>query len=333
MWTILSVLLVVLMAIFAFVCLRLALRTRSAANKLLRRLGPLVFTLGALCCAVFVLIAVFGYYKLEARQAHPVSSVKVAGSAEQVARGMKLANLCIACHASAGKLPLDGSNKNVISFPPIGTLHSPNLTPGGPLKDWSDGEIVRAIREGVNKSGRPFLGMTTWSFRYLSNDDVQALVAYLRTQPAVIHAVPARDLNVVAALSVGIGLAPTSLQPAITSPVVAPKAGATQEYGRYLVAMSGCRDCHGKNLNGGTAPLGLTFLSASPIGPSLLVSAQVLDQAGFVSTIRTGVTPRGKTLKQELMPWKDFPGAFSDDELKAIYNYLRSVDAAAAATP
>jgi mono/diheme cytochrome c family protein len=332
MWTIVSVLALVLLVIAAVVAVVLAVRVRGVHNRLVRQLGPLVFALGALGCVAMLAIALFGYYKLEARQNNPVSSIKVAGSAEQIARGAKLANLCVACHASTGKLPLDGNTRNVISNPPIGTLQSPNLTPGGPIKDWSDGEVIRAIREGMAKNGRPLLGMPTWSFRYMSDADAQAIVAYLRSQAAVKRDVAARDLNIVAAIAVGVGLAPSSVQAPVGT-IVAPKVGATVEYGRYAVAFAGCRDCHGKNLNGGVAPLGLPFLSATPLGPSLLVSAVRMDQAEFVTTMRTGVTPRGKVLPNDKMPWKDFAAAYGEDELQAMYLYLKSVDAAAAAKP
>jgi mono/diheme cytochrome c family protein len=192
---------------------------------------------------------------------------------------------------------------------------------------------VQAIREGVGKNGRPLLGMTSWSFRYLSDEDVLALVAYLRSSPPVANAVPRRDLNLIAALSVGIGLAPTSVQPPIAAPVVAPKPGANAAYGRYLTAMSGCRDCHGANLNGGRAPLGIELLSATPLGPSLFVSTVRLREDGFVSTMKTGVRPNGKAINGKLMPWQDFAGAFSDDDLKAIFAYLSSVSAEDAAVP
>lgn len=311
----------------------LARRSSSISNALVRRLGPIVFSLGVLGFVMVILIALFGFYNLNTTGSHPVANIKVAATAEQVARGQKLANLCITCHSSAGTLPLDGGTKNVISKPPIGTLFSPNLTPGGPIKNWADGEVVRALREGVDKNGRPLLGMTSWSFRHLSDDDAQAIIAYLRSQPAVAHDVPARDLNLLAGLAVGAGLAPTSVQPAVSKPIVAPKAGATTEYGRYLVAFAGCRDCHGKNLNGGTALLGIEALSPVPLGPSLLVASHVYDQAGFVNTIRTGTRPNGLRLQGSRMPWKDLGAAFSDDDLKAMFNYLGSVDAASAATP
>ena len=82
------------------------------------------------------------------------------------------------------------------------------MTPGGPLKDWSDGEIVRAIREGLDRDGRPLLIMPSDAFHHLSDDDVQNLVAYLRSQPAVQHATPARDMNLLGLILVGAGLFP-----------------------------------------------------------------------------------------------------------------------------
>ena len=330
---ILNVLGLVLLVALALFSAWLGRRAAGAKMPLLRRFGPIVFALGTLGFLAVIAIALFGFYRLNTTASHPVTAVKVAGTPDQIARGQKLASLCVTCHSSAGALPLDGSTKNVISKPPIGTLYSPNLTPGGPIKALSDGEVLRALREGIDKNGRPLLGMTSWSFRYLSDDDAQAIIAYLRSQPAVAHDVPARDLNLLAGLAVGAGLAPTSVQPAIATPIVAPKAAVSAEYGRYLVAFSGCRDCHGKNLNGGTALLGIEALSPVPLGPSLLVKTKLYDQAGFVNTIRTGTRPNGLRLPNDRMPWKDFNSAFSDDELKAMFQYLNTVDAAAAATP
>ncbi len=54
-----------------------------------------------------------------------------------------------------------------------------------------------------------------------------------------------------ARLFIGAGLAPTSAQPPITQPIVAPAEGASADYGQYLVSILGCRLCHGENLTGG----------------------------------------------------------------------------------
>jgi mono/diheme cytochrome c family protein len=252
----------------ALVSLWLASLTWRARSRPVHLVGTLIFALGVVGFVVAIVIALFGFARLTFARGHPLSNVKVAATPQQIARGQQLAHQCVTCHSSTGSLPLDGSNTNVIKFPPIGTLRSPNLTPAGPLQSWTDAEIIRAIREGVSKSGHPLLGMPAWSYRYLSDNDVQALVAYLRSQPAVSHDVPARNLNILAALAVGVGLAPTSEEPAPSGPIVAPQAGTSAAYGRYLVAITGCRDCHGQDLNEGKAPLGIRALSPTPLGPS-----------------------------------------------------------------
>ena len=99
----------------------------------------------------------------------------MAGTAAQIARGEKLANTCSSCHSPGNELPLSGSNFGVkFDMPPLGTLYAPNLTLSGDINDWTDGEVVRAIREGVHKDGRSLLIMPSDNFRNLS-DDVQAL--------------------------------------------------------------------------------------------------------------------------------------------------------------
>src|SRR5207237_211822 len=146
---------------------------------------------------------------------------------------------------------------------PLGTLYAPNLTPGGPLKDWSDGEIIRAVREGIDKDGHPLIIMPSDAFHRLSDDDVQSLVAYLRSQPAVNRQTPTRDIGIMGLVLLGAGVFPTADQPHITAPQTAPAVG-TPEYGQYLVEITGCAACHGPDLRG-RAPGGF----GPPAGPSL----------------------------------------------------------------
>ena len=64
---------------------------------------------------------------------------------------------------------------------PWGVSVSRNLTPTG-LKDWSDAEIARAIREGKSRDGsalRPPMAFD-W-YKNISDEDMKALIAYLRS--------------------------------------------------------------------------------------------------------------------------------------------------------
>jgi hypothetical protein len=78
-------------------------------------------------------------------------------------------------------------------------LWAANLTPAH-FKNWSDGEIVRAIREGVGKDGRSLVIMPSEVFHNLSDADVQAIVAVLLAQPAVEPDTPTKQFNVLGAI-------------------------------------------------------------------------------------------------------------------------------------
>jgi mono/diheme cytochrome c family protein len=75
--------------------------------------------------------------------------------------------------------------------------------------------------------------------------------------------------------------------------------------------------CHGENLAG--HPGGGAGENLTPAG-----NLATWTETDFVHTLRTGVTPDGRTLDSEMMPW-DITGQFSDEELKAIWLYLKSL--------
>lgn len=280
----------------------------------------LVFALGAI-------VATIGFVRLYVPVGNPVANVKVAGTLEQIARGEKFAQFCASCHSSTRKPPLAGGAVNFAQIPngpSLGKMIPPNLTPAGELKDWSDGEIIRAIREGVHKSGRSLLIMPTEGFKELSDDDVQAIVAYLRSMPATKHSADTdantNEGNLLAALFIGAGIAPNSAQPPITKPIASPPPGANLENGKYLARVLPCLECHGQDY-GGRQPAGF----GPPAGPNLTVLVSKWSEADFVKTIRTGVDPTGHALDPDKMLWKEISAFATDDELKAIYMYLKSL--------
>ncbi len=288
-----------------------------AKNVLVRFLGGIVTSALTVLLALVGIVALLGIYRLNAPVGNPAPNLQASATPAQLARAERGARGCAGCHSTKGDLPLDGGATNMLGG--LGTLYAPNLTPGGPLKDWTDGEIARAIREGVDKNGRPLLIMPSSAFHNLSDDDVKALVAYLRTQPAVQHDPPPRSIGMLGTLLIGLGLFPTAAQPPLSAPVTAPPAGITAAYGQYLVAINGCSECHGRDLAGGRPGAG------PPPGPNLTLIVPTWTEDDFVRTIRTGVDPQGHSLRPELMPWKDISAATTDDELKAIYLYLHGL--------
>ena len=305
--------LVLLAALFGW----LALRSRRATHAIVKWGGlGLSGRLAAIGSAA-VIVALVGFYKLN-HQPYPVSDLKVSGTPEQLARGTKFIAFCAACHGPEGKPPLAG-----VAFskggPPIGTMYAPTLTPAGEINGWSDGEIIRAIRGGLHRSGRPLLVMPSEFLRNLSDADVQAIVVALRAQPATGTVSPPTRLNTLGALFIGAGMFPTSAQQPITAPVVAPAEDTSAAYGQYLVSILGCRLCHGEHLTGGTGGK-----MGPPQGPDLTHLVSRWSAAEFANTLRTGVDPAQHTLA-EGMPWKMISAFASDDDLKAIHAYLHGL--------
>ncbi len=304
----------------------LTTRAWSSGRRILKWPALVVSGIVTLLLVIITVLAGIGIAKTSLPVNYPVTNLKVAGTPDQVARGERFASFCAGCHSSTGKPPLDGGNDNFggpPGGPPIATIYAPNLTPAGEIKEWSDGEILRALREGVHKSGRPLLVMPSEIFHHLSDADAQSIIAYLRSQPPIPHNprvdTPSNGGTLLGAMLVGAGLIQTSVQPPITTPVPMPQPGVTAEYGQYLVAVLGCRECHGDNLAGGKAN---DF--GPPAGPNLTVVVPKWAESDFVKTIRTGTDPTGHALSDE-MPWKEISAFATDDDLRAIYLYLRGL--------
>ena len=277
--------------------------------------------------AVLVL-ALIGFYKLNVQHANPVADIQVAGTAAQIARGEQLAHVCASCHTPVDQFPLSGSNFAAkFGLPPLGTLYAPNLTPSGDISDWTDGEVIRAIREGIHKNGRSLLIMPADIFRNMSDDDVQAIVAYLRSQPATGGPTPANQFNLLGALFMNLSDFRTAQQP--VGSLTAPQPG-TSAYGKYMVDIIGCRSCHGDQLQGRVE----TGQPGPPAGPNLTQIVPQWTEDEFMTFFNTGQLPGGGTVpivtlpsgfSEPRMPWPVVRAATTDDELHDIYTYLHSL--------
>ena len=317
-------LLVLLIVLFGF----LAFRSWKVKSRPIKWIGTLLSGLLAMLASALLVLALIGFAKLNQHYANPVVDVQVAGTPEQIARGEQLAHICMSCHSSGNELPLVGSNfAEKFDFPPLGTLYAPNLTPAGNIEDWTDGEVIRAIREGVYKNGRALMVMPSANFRNMSDADVQALVAYLRSQPAAGETTPDNRFNVLGAIFSNLSDFRTAQPP--VGQVTAPQSG-TPAYGEYLVNILGCRDCHGDQLQGKVA----NGQPGPPPGPNLTQIVPQWSEDEFMTFFNTGTLPGGAqvpilTLKsgfsEPRMPWPAVRAATSDEDLIAMYAYLHSL--------
>lgn len=168
------------------------------------------------------------------------------------------------------------------------TAYAPNITPAGRIADWSDEELARAIREGIRPDGS-LIGppMPFAMYRGLSDEDLAAMVAYLRTVPAVDHEVPKSVYNIPL---------PPAYGPPVES-VSAPERGVTAEYGEYLAGpIAHCMECH--------SPMG-------PQGPML--GPDHLGQGGFEFH-----GPWGTIAAPNITSGEDGLADYSDAELKEM---------------
>jgi nicotinate dehydrogenase subunit B len=315
--------LVALVALFGF----LTTRARKTKHGFLKWGGTIFAGLLTLIAIALLVLALVGFYKLNERHANPVADVRVAGTPAQIARGRQLAHLCAECHSPSGQLPLAGNDlSGAFGGLLLGTFYAPNLTPSGNIRDWSDGEVVRAIRESVHLNGRSLLAMPSRAFAKLSDEDVQSVVAYLRAQPPTGGPTPDNQFNVLGAVFVNLVNIRT-VQPPVGR-VSAPQRG-TPEYGGYMVDVLDCKGCHGLQLEGrvnrGIGP---------PGGPNLTKIVPQWTQEQFMTFFNTGKLPDGSAVPVvaqpggrtgPIMPWRTLRAAATDDELRDIYAYLHSL--------
>jgi mono/diheme cytochrome c family protein len=286
--------------------------------RVVRLIGAVLGVLVVLLVLMVGAVWLNGRRQLTIRYDNPVPNVTVAASPERLERGRYLVSTfaeCAGCHSTnplANPPVLDGNH--MADLAALGQFYAPNLTPGR-IREWSDGEIVRAVREGVSRDGRGLFIMPSENFRHLSDDDVQSIVAFLRQMPAVQKETPPIEPSFLGSMLLGASQIGSTRQPPVGS-VAAPPRGPTVEYGQYLMNIGGCRSCHGANLDGENVPPG------PPPGPNLRVVKGWSEQQ-FTQTLRTGTNPSGKQLSME-MPWQAY-GRGTDDDIRAVYAYLRSL--------
>ena len=293
-------------------------RSWRSGNPFLKWIGTLLsglLTLIAVFVSALGLIGLFRYYN---PPHNPVKEIQVEGTSELIARGEHLAAaFCVECHSTTRDFPMTGGVDLGLDLPiNLGSYYSINLTPAGPLKDWTDGEIFRALRDNVDKDGNRSIFMAGTNVRYIADEDMLALIAFLRGQQPVEKQTPLPPdrPNFLALLITGANMIPD--RPLVTKPILAPTKEPTAEYGEFMTSFLDCKNCHGDDLKGGTSPI-------APKGPSLrLVQAWTKEE--FINTLRTGVNPSGRELSP-LMPWKS-TGRLDDVELSALYQYLISLE-------
>jgi mono/diheme cytochrome c family protein len=297
-------------------------------RRILKWIGIVLGSLIGLLFLAFAVLYIIGtvkWNKLHGKYDVQVETMVIPTDQASIERGKHIAtiSMCGHCHTDTFSGQFDAA-------PIMITLTVPNLTAGagGVGATNTDEDWVRAIRHGVGYDGRGLVLMPSATWYYLSDEDLGALIAYLKSLPPINNKMPKTELGPLGRVMLALGQLPPEIVPNVVSidhdgpRPVAPEPGVTVEYGKYLART--CMLCHGSELNG-------RFISEG--GPEKYLALNLTPGSemrgwsddDFIKTLRTGVTPGGHHL-MDVMPWKYF-GQMTDNELKAVWMYLQSLPA------
>lgn len=254
---------------------------------------------------------------------------------------------CVDCHSARDFSKLSGPVKpgtegmggdkfdEELGLP--GTFYARNITPYG-VGNWTDGELVRAITEGISKDGSALFPIMPYLvYGKMDREDIYSVVAYLRTLPSIKNDVPKDEVKF--PMSMIMKTIPTknafTQKPDIkTNPIA---------YGEYMVKGASCTDCHtpskdgvpipGKEFSGGieiNLP-GNTVVRTANLTPDNETGLGLWTKEQFIKRFKQCMEPGYTTPYkpgeyQTIMPWTVY-GGMTEEDLGAIYDYLRTIPA------
>jgi mono/diheme cytochrome c family protein len=294
-------------------------------KKILKWIGSILLVLSA---GLTVVVMARQDLKYDA----PYPEIKASTDSAVIARGKHLvfsSAHCINCHSNKNPdslvalgqdVPLSGG---VLFDVGIAKIYSKNITPDKEtgIGRYTDGEIARVLRYGVHPNGAPVFDFMP--FHNTSDEDLTAIISYLRAQKPVKNEIPANSFTVMGKIVKAFLVKPVGPEGEVPKTV---KRDTTASYGRYIaVDVAECNGCHTKRDMAGKY-IGEPFAGGNDIEgfitPNLTPdpSGRIYkwSQQNFIDRFRMG-----KLYPNSPMPWNSFK-RMSDDELKAIYNFLRS---------
>jgi mono/diheme cytochrome c family protein len=311
----------------------------KSLTKVLKKIGKW----GALGLSVFLVVFTVVVIVLERRTYDaPTPNIVASKDPAVIARGRYLAYgpaHCIDCHgdpghkadALAGKdVPLTGGFEFKL---PVGTFRTANLTsdPETGLGGLSDGVIARSLRYGVRRDGQKMIPFMP--FANLSDEDLTAVISFLRSQPPVKKAVVTREPNLLGHVVMALVIKPEGPSGPIPAKVT---PAPTAEYGKYLThSVANCRGCHTKRDMATGAYIGTDFAGGLEfesnldpkvkfVTPNLTPDPKTGRITNWTEEIFVARFHTGKGADGTEMPWPAF-SRMNDNDLQAIYRYLRTL--------
>lgn len=303
---------------------------------------------GGVVLVVLVLAGgVFAYLYFRSPESAPPSNIKVDMSEARIARGKYVYNLadCDGCHTLHDPKRLDspaiestqGQGQVFPDADMPGTIVVRNITPDPEtgVGNWTDGEKIRAIREGISRDGHMLFPLMPYpNYRHMSDDDVQALVAYLNTLKPIRNPLPPTQVKFPVSMFV------KGVPQPVREPVRAPERSNQVIYGEYLVTLASCETCHtpfekgqldlSKRFAGGRkfTPSGFKVVTAN-ITPDMDTGIGKWSPEQFKERFYKHREYEAQGLPEvgperfTLMPWLNL-SKLPPEDLEAIYAYLRT---------
>lgn len=289
----------------------------------MRRIGMVVVGLITIVAAGAATVYAMSNSKLTTKYVVPPEpALAVATDAATLARGEHVATSiakCTACHGA------NLSGGVVVDFAPVGHVYATNLTKGngGVLAFYDDAALERAIRHGIGHDGRNLIIMPSKEFHNLSDEDVTAVIAYIRAQPAVDKTIRASNVGpMIRAQWVAGKVFPINSAEIHHDEkhVAISPTGITEQHGLYIVK-NGCMGCHGDGLSGGAIPgAPPDWKPAANITPTGIGGYSLGD---FTRVLQSGRRPDG-TMLDTLMPIKATK-LMTAEEVESVYRFLKTV--------
>jgi len=240
-----------------------------------------------------------------------------------IARGKHIAETfggCLGCHGD------DLGGKPGEDIGPLGEVPAPNLTrgQGGVADRYSDGELARLLRHGVRSSGKSLRFMPAQDTSWLPDDDVQAVISFVRSAPPVDRTIAETRIGLLGKILDRLDAIPLDVARRIDHAEPRPKtlpAQPTAEYGAKLARA--CIGCHGQHFSGGPIPGAPSEL---PIPANLTpheTGLAALSEADWNRILDTGIKRSGVPINS-FMPI-DALRAMNAAERGALYSFLRAL--------
>ena len=302
----------------------------------------------AIAVVIAFVIAGLIYFNSKYPDVSPPSDIKITSTPEKISRGEYLANhvtVCIDCHSTrdwtkfSGPLVAGTEGKGGFNFGPPegmpGNIYAKNITPAG-IGDWTDGELVRAITQGVTKDNQAlFPIMPYYSYNHLTREDLEDIVCYIRSLKPIENQVHETELNFPVNLIVKI------LPLKTYTPSEPVNKTDSIKYGKYLFSIAGCAGCHtpandkgelipGMDLAGGrkfTTPWGL--VQSANITPDSETGIGKWTKDEFISRFKKYSTENARNISVDpnsfnsVMPWTMY-GGMTEEDLGVIFEYLKT---------